>query len=154
MRRSPPPARRTELARGTTLLRRTPLRSLGDTVACRARDTGPTAKTRAVVHARSGDRCEWPACPRLRRDVHHRLNRKVGGRHGEMRQRLNGAEWLVDACRHHHNLATRAVGDDRVLVESMGWVLREGDDAVLVPILTRHSTRPVLLAGDGTYRTT
>lgn len=160
MRRCPAPTRRTPLSRsapprrGQPLARGGPLRRTAITT--RRRDTGPPQKTRDLVHKRSGDRCEWPGCRRMRRDVHHRLNRKDGGRFGEMRDRLNGAAWLLDACRHHHQLVTNPVGDDRILALHMGWVLEEftngqPTDALLVPVLTRHHPSPVLLDNRGDW---
>lgn len=159
MRRCPAPMRRTPLSRSAPLRRGKPLARGGPlrrtALETRSRDTGPSPATRTLVHERSGDRCEWPDCPRMRKDVHHRLNRKDGGRHGEMRERLNGPAWLLDACRYHHRLVTNAAGDDLVLVESMGWRLREftnghPTDARTIPVLTRHHPDPVLLdnAGD------
>lgn len=93
----------------------------------------------------------------MRRDVHHRLNRKDGGRFGEMRDRLNGTAWLLDVCRHHHRLVTNPVGDDRTLALTMGWILEEftngqPTDALLVPVLTRHHPGPVLLDNAGDWR--
>lgn len=161
MRRCPAPKRVTPLTRSAPLRRGKPPARGGPlrrtALQTRARDTGPSKTTRDLVHKRSGDRCEWPGCPRMRRDVHHRLNRKDGGRHGEMRDRLNGAAWLLDACRHHHRLVTNPVGEDRILALHMGWLLEEftdgaPTDALLVPVLTRHHPRPVLLDNAGDWR--
>lgn len=115
------------------------------------RHTGPTVAVRALVRARSGGLCEWPGCPRPGIDLHHRLNRKLGGRHGEMRARINGAAWLLDACRPHHERVTSSVGEVRVEAERMGWVLREHQDAEVTPVLTCHGW--VLLTPDGSYTT-
>lgn len=117
----------------------------------RPRDTGPSRGVRQIVADRSGRRCEWPACVSRASDVHHRLNRKSGGRHGEAAERINGAAWLLACCRAHHSLVTDPVGDVRKLAESMGWVLREHQDAEATPVLTRHYPAPVLLANDGTW---
>jgi hypothetical protein len=119
----------------------------------RPRDTGPTPQVRALITARSGGRCEWPGCPRLATDIHHRLNRKAGGRHGEARERINSAAWLIAACRPHHDRVTSPVGAARVLAEHMGWLLREYQDAELTPVLTRHAPLPVLLTAAGTWTT-
>lgn len=158
MRRCPAPKRLTPLGRGGPLVRRAPLARGGPlrrtAITTRGRDSGPAQKTRDLVHKRSGGRCEWPGCWRMRSDVQHRLNRKDGGRHGEMRDRLNGAAWLLDICRHHHD---RIGNKDRLLAEDMGWVLREftngkPTDALLAPVLTRHHPDPVLLDNAGDWR--
>ena len=115
----------------------------------RGRNTGPTDKVRRIVDARSGGWCEWPTCRQPATDTHHRLNRKAGGRHGAMRQRINQPAWLLHACRLHHDYVTSPTGGDRVLCEAWGWLLREGNDALAVPVLTRHATRPVLLDDAG-----
>lgn len=112
----------------------------------RPRDTGPPERVRKLVRARSCGRCEWPGCGSLAQDMHHRLNRKDGGRHGEMRARLNGAAWLAHCCRYHHDLVTNPVGVDRCYAEASGWLLREGLDARVVPILVGHS--PCLIVFD------
>ncbi|WP_341719993.1 hypothetical protein QQG74_09910 [Micromonospora sp. FIMYZ51] len=109
--------------------------------------TGPSDEVKALVDGRSGLRCEWPACPRQQQDRHHRLNRKNGGRHGEMRERINGAAWLLGACRPHHDRVTNPVGEVRVEAERMGWILREHQDAEMVPVLIRRGW--VLLRPDG-----
>jgi hypothetical protein len=80
--------------------------------------------------------------------MHHRLNRKQGGRHGEAAVRINQAAWLLDACRLHHNAVTSPVGAARDLAREMGWLLHEGEDARTVPVASRHGR--VLLADDGT----
>lgn len=115
-------------------------------------DTGPPERIRKLVRARSGGQCEWPDCGAMATDVQHRLGRKVGGRRGEMRERLNGAAWLAHCCRQHHEFITNPVGVDRVLVEESGWLLREGMDARVVPILTRHSLSLVLFDDLGDWQ--
>ncbi|WP_146605842.1 hypothetical protein [Micromonospora craterilacus] len=114
-------------------------------------DTGPTVEVEAIVDRRSGGWCEWPGCRRPQVDRHHRLNRKIGGRHGAARERINGVPWLLGACRPHHDFVTNPTGDDRVLAESMGWLLREHQDAAATPVLTRHRPEPVLLTADGDW---
>jgi hypothetical protein len=157
VRRSGPPARRTPLAPGGPLLRVAwPIRDsrianhVPPAKPRRPADTGPPERTRKLVRARSGGRCEWPDCFDLARHMHHRLNRKDGGRHGAMRERLNGAAWLAHCCPMHHALVTDPVGVERAYAEASGWLLREGMDARTVPILTGHSVHLVLFdnAGD------
>jgi len=117
------------------------------------KNTGPTAAVRTLVDARSGGRCEWPGCPRPQQDRHHRLNRKSGGRHGAAAVRINGAAWLLAACRPHHERVTNPTGEVRVEAARMGWVLRENQDAESTPVLTRHHSTPVLLTAAGSYTT-
>lgn len=112
-------------------------------------DTGPSRRVRRAVAKRSGGMCEWPGCWAVATDVHHRLNRKDGGRHGPMRELINQPEWLLHACRMHHNLVTSPVGLVRKLVMERGWLLLEGQDAAAVLVLTRHDPEPVRLLRSG-----
>jgi hypothetical protein len=114
----------------------------------RPRATGPTAAVRKLVRLRSDGWCEWPGCWLVAAEQHHRLNRKNGGRHGEMAERINQAAWLLDACRLHHDAVTSPHGEARVLARQMGWLLHEGEDAREVAVLTRHGR--VWLHDDGT----
>lgn len=104
----------------------------------RPKNTGPTAKVRALVRLRSRGICEWPVCGREATDIHHRLNRKQGGRQGEMAQRINQPAWLLHACRGHHRAVTSPVGAALDLAIDSGWLLREGSDALLIPVVSRH----------------
>lgn len=152
-------AARSPLAAGTPLQRTAPIRRTG-TRALRASAgagkrpeyTGPTPEVRALVVARCTGRCEWPGCRRSAVDVHHRLNRKSGGRHGAARERINQAGWLLGACRPHHDRVTNPVGEVRAEVERMGWLLREHQDALTTPVLTRHRPGLVLLDNSGGWR--
>jgi hypothetical protein len=114
-------------------------------------NTGPKRSTVEMLKNRSGGVCEWPGCTRPATDKHHRLNRKQGGRHGVMRTLLNGVAWLLHACRPHHRRVTSPTGEVRDQVERMGWVLREHQDAVRVPVLTRHDPEPVWLDDAGSW---
>jgi hypothetical protein len=89
----------------------------------RPKDTGPKQSVTELVHKRSGGMCEWSGCTEPATDKHHRLNRKDGGRHGEMRDRLNGVAWLLHACRVHHAYVTSPFGH-RLLTEP---TFTEGD---------------------------
>lgn len=100
--------------------------------------TGPSAATRSTVRTRAGHTCEWPDCGRVGTDYHHRLGRKMGGRHGLKREQLNGPAWIVLACRADHDRVTSASGPVLVEVRAMGWVLTEHQDATEVAILTSH----------------
>lgn len=115
------------------------------------KDTGPKKTNRQRVCKRSGGMCEWPACPEPATDVHHRLNRKDGGRHGEMAERINGPAWLLHCCRFHHERVTSAYGAVLAEAKAWGWVLTEGQNALQVPVLTRHDEEPVWLLPDGKF---
>lgn len=113
--------------------------------------TGPKRSVCDMVDKRSGKRCEFPSCTSAQDHRHHRLNRKAGGRRGEMRERLNSAAWLLGVCTVHHEIVTNPVGEVRETVERMGWVLREGQDATAVEVATRHHPEPVWLDNSGDW---
>lgn len=115
------------------------------------RHTGPVRPVLQVVNERAGELCEFPGCCDRWTDTHHRLNRKNGGRHGEAKERINGAAWLLKACRSHHRLVTSAFGAELKRFKDMGWVLMEHQDALRVPVLTRHDEEPVWLLPDGSF---
>ena len=96
--------------------------------------TGPSLKVRKLVRERSGGVCEWPGCPLVATDYHHRLNRKMGGRYGARREQINSAAWIVHVCRQHHQDVTSAGGERLELARDTGWVLREHQMASEVPI--------------------
>ncbi len=126
----------------STLLSRKP-------VTAKRAATGPKQSVRDLVRARSGGMCEWPLCPVEATDIHHRLGRKQGGRHGEARERINGAAWLLHACRPHHTAVTSPFGARRRAAREAGWLLLEHEDAAQVPVWTRHQDWPVLLDNQG-----
>ncbi len=115
------------------------------------RSTGPKQSQTTLLFKRSLRICEWPDCWQPATDKHHRLNRKDGGRHGEMRDRLNGVAWLLHACRVHHAYVTSPHGFRRQKAIEMGWLLLEGQDAQRVPVLTRHDEEPIWLLPNGTW---
>lgn len=117
----------------------------------RPADTGPTQSVRDLVKKRSGGMCEWPACPERATDKQHRLGRKQGGRHRAMRDRLNGAAWLIDCCRLHHERVTSASGEVLEEAKRIGWVLTEDQDALRVAVLTRHDEEPIWLLPTGEF---
>lgn len=119
----------------------------------RRRNTGPSQAVRALVAARSGGVCEWPGCGVSAVDVHHRLNRKMGGRRGETHALINTAPWLLHACRLHHAYVTSPSGEARQRALAWGWLLTEGQDAARTPVMTRHCPRPVLLRITGAWIT-
>lgn len=115
------------------------------------RHTGPKRTVLEVVNERAGELCEFPECCSRWTDTHHRLNRKNGGRHGEAHERINGAAWLLKVCRLHHRLVTSPVGAERKRVKDMGWLLLEHQDALRMPVLTRHDEEPIWLLPDGSF---
>lgn len=117
----------------------------------RAAYTGPKKSVTELVDERSGGLCEWPACLQPQVHRHHRLNRKQGGRHGEPRERINGAAWLLGACVPHHAYVTSAYGVRLKRAKAMGWLLMEHQDATQEPVWTRHSDEPVYLTPDGAW---
>lgn len=130
------------------------------TFAAQRPDTGPSRAVRRRVAKRSGGLCEFPAwaicppCTDLATDMHHRLNRKIGGRHGEAQETVNQAHWLLHCCRAHHAYVTSPAGHRRRTALAIGWLLLEGEDAAEMPALTRHDPAPVLLLPSGLYLVT
>jgi hypothetical protein len=120
----------------------------------RHRNAGPAQATVTLLRARSGGVCEFPDCRKAATDKHHRLNRKAGGRRGAMAERINGVAWLLDACRTHHAYVTSPHGEALTWARRFGWVLVEGQDALLVPVLVRHSASAVFLSADGAWSRT
>lgn len=120
-------------------------RPAANRAARRQRYTGPPQAVCRMVDKRSGRMCEWPGCPRPQDHRHHRLDRGMGGRHGEMHDLINGAAWLLAACFEHHERVTNPVGEVLAEAKANGWVLIEGQDATTVPVLTRHAAGRVLL---------
>lgn len=114
-------------------------------------DTGPKQSQVDLLFKRSLRICEWPGCWQPATDKHHRLNRKDGGRHGEMRDRLNGVAWLLHACRVHHAYVTSPHGFRRRKAMEMGWLLLENQDALRVAVITRHHDQPVWLLPTGKW---
>jgi len=66
-----------------------------------------------------------------------------------MRERLNGAAWLLAVCFFHHEIVTNPVGEVLEKVQRMGWVLLNGQDARHEHVFTRHSRYFVLLDDKG-----
>lgn len=115
----------------------------------RRRDTGPSRKVRDIIARRSDGWCEWRGCFLVAADVHHRKNRKAGGRKGEAAELINQPAALLHACRLHHDLVTSPVGAARTVARESGWLLLEHEDALTVPVLSRHGL--VLLDNAGSY---
>lgn len=114
--------------------------------------TGASPYTRALIVWRAGHYCEWQSCRTPGSDIHHRLNRKAGGRHGLMHDRLNSTAALLLVCRRHHEQITSAHGMLLGDARDRGWLLREHQHPEDVPVWTRHrQTEPVWLLTDGTW---
>lgn len=111
----------------------------------------PTPETRALVMRRSNAYCEWIGCRAVGTDVHHRLNRKAGGRSGLSSLRVNSPAYLLVACRYHHQMVTSQHGVSLQLARETGWLLREHEDGTQVAVLTRHRPEPVLLKDNGSW---
>lgn len=114
----------------------------------RPRYTGPSAEVRAMVHARSGRRCEFPNCPHRATCVHHRDERGMGGRGRNAPAWINEASNLLDACAWHNDWASNVSPAE---AHAVGWLLRSGEIPALTPVLTRHYRSPVLLNDRGTW---
>lgn len=145
-------ARRTPLARGSSQLRRAPIKRVAAvrsrTAAGkprRPRDTGPNRRQRALVHKRSGRQCEFRACLERAVHVHHRRPRGAGG---DPRPETNQPSNLVDLCLDHHLW----VESNRVEAALLGLLVDWGADPAARPVVTRHHPGPVLLDDEGGWR--
>jgi len=108
----------------------------GSTTRPRATAHRVPAEVVAVVRARSRGRCEIAilgACLGEGTQRHHRVTRKMGGRHGAAASRSDRAANLLDACAGCHGLVTERPG----LGYSFGWSLHEYEDPALTPVLYR-----------------
>lgn len=131
------------MLRRSPIERRTPLKRSGwlkRTAAKvqRRRYTGPTLETKLLLWDRSDGYCEWPGCLSMATEPHHRLNRKMGGRHGPTADLLNSVAWLMASCRFHNEYCANAKGLERVHVRDWGWVLVEGESAPDKPVRTQR----------------
>ena len=149
LKRGKPPQNRTPLQRYAPLRNVSAKRAGEPEGKTRRSDTGPKQSTRDLLRARSGGICEWPDCSAVATDAQHRLGRKVGGRRGAARERLNGVAWLIHTCRTHHEFVTSPIGEDREQARRMGWLLEEYEDAAQVAVTTRHHPEPVWLDSAG-----
>jgi AraC-like DNA-binding protein len=107
-----------------------------------ARSTGPTTRTRQLVHARAGMRCE--RCANDVRygggQVHHRQPRKMGGTSRPEANHTSNLLLLCGTC-HAHIEANRSEAYD------FGWLVREPTDPATVPVLLAVGW--VLLGAEG-----
>lgn len=109
----------------------------------RPRDTGPSPRQRAIVYARSGGRCEFPFCERPGKHVQHRRARGAGG---DPRPETNQPSNLLHWCVEHHLWAESYRDEARLFGLAMPW---STPDPSQVPVVTRHSSGPVLLDNEG-----
>lgn len=113
----------------------------------RARSTGPTPATIALLEIRSGGRCEFPGCPNPAQDPHHRDERGAGGRGPKGPAWINAPANLTAACRPHNDWASNG---SPAAARAMGWLIGMGKATPYnTPILTRHHPLPVLLNDAG-----
>lgn len=161
MRRSPI-QRRTPLAAGAAMLRRTPLaqvspRRLAEAVAAgrparaatRPRDTGPDQLTVEAILERAAyacERCSGPLGPVRGRDwhCHHRRPRAAGG---SRRADTNSPANLVAICPDCHTAVESRRGE--ALAE--GWLVTQVSDPAAVALLIERGSRWVYLTHDGRY---
>lgn len=134
-----------------TPLKRTPMkriRAKNQPTRKRQRDTGFPPAVKALIHERSGRRCEVrQACHGdTAVQIHHRRPRGAGGSSlAWVNQAANG----LDVCSPCHTFIESA----REYSEAHGWLvsmnkkLRPNE----VPVLLTHSPDPVLLSDDGTF---
>lgn len=153
--------RRTELRRTPMPRRVAPMRARTPRPAPRPRrDTGPTSATRLLVLDRAHGCCElcgvqlhdgttWLASHSL----HHRRARGAGG---TRRPETNSAANLLLLCGDGVAGCHGRIESHRSLAYSMGWLVHQGQDPALVPVVVHgagSTTNPwVLLTTDGEYR--
>lgn len=125
--------RHTPLRTYTTLRRHVPLLAKAAPKRARVRPAVPD-DVRTALAARSGGWCEFPACTQLATDPHHRKARKIGGRRGDAKKRLDQLANLVHLCRGDHTWVTGRVAE----AVEMGLVVSEYDDPAQVPVQLRY----------------
>jgi hypothetical protein len=88
-----------------------------------------------VVRERSGGRCEigMDGCWGTARELHHRVTRKSGGRHGAASRRSDRASNLMHGCGRCHLIVT----DHPRRAYRNGWSLREWQEPSQEPVLYR-----------------
>lgn len=105
--------------------------------------TGFPPRVRALIETRSCHLCE--ICGDYGVQVHHRLPRKSGGRHGEAKVRVNSPANGLMVCTVCHDVAEgrsvvnrwgNRIRGSREESRRNGWLLRERDAATEVAVLT------------------
>ncbi len=168
MKRSGPPARKTELARGKPLARstilpaaprvgpaRTPIKRSPRPAAPRTQArTGPASKVVDAVRERDQGRCV--RCGGPASNTHHREGRGMGGRKGADSARVNGPAYLLSMCGSGTTGCHGWVTEHPAAAEVEGYVLRRNatarPPACDVPVLTADGW--ALFDDDGTRQPT
>ena len=105
------------------------------------KNTGPTAKTLALVKARNDGAC-LRCNVRAGEQCHHRRPRKMGG---SRRPEINSPENLVWICGHCH----AAIESNREAAIATGWLVPEGLDGPLETPLVDLLGREFFLTEEG-----
>lgn len=103
-----------------------------------------STKTRETVKTRANGRCEICGSGR-HHQVHHRRPRGMGGSSDAVSDSPANCLWLCGDCH------LRMVEVERANAIAAGWLVHQGDDPSLVPVLYRG--RWVFLQHDGTVTT-
>jgi hypothetical protein len=142
--------RRTPLARGGQLQRASRPKK-------RARDTGPSATTRADVWGRAGGRCEVcgnPVAGVLGFSLHHRHPRRMGG---SRRPELNSPANLILLCGSGTTGCHGRIEANRERAYEDGLLLHDGATPTDVPVMLADPYSPsqwprlVWLTDEATY---
>lgn len=117
--------RRTELARGTTELKRSEIKRSTEMKRGRV-EAKLTKPQRDALAERSGEICEIQSeeCTYRALDPCHRIGEGLGGRHGEAAEVNDRLSNLLAGCRACHDWTHR----NPEAARSEGWMLRNGDD--------------------------
>lgn len=128
--------RRSVLRARSRLVRRTPLRlrrAVRPAPADLTDEVGFDVRLRVFI--RSGGFCEarLAGCGHIAVEIHHRVSRKVGGRHGAARRRHDRLSNLLHLCPPCHRWVTGHPAESYVA----GWSLREHLAPAQEPVLYR-----------------
>lgn len=143
------------LGRGQAPARTTPIRQVSARRAgqpqrrpVQVADPIPAA-TRALVHTRSGDRCELCGTA-LRagwRSIQHRQRRGTGGSARDARHDVAN---LLDVCGPNSSAGCHGRADEGPDRFDRGWQVRRHEDPVVIPVVLAGARR-VLLTPTGGY---
>lgn len=109
----------------------------------RYRDTGPDAKTVALVDGRNCGMCEL-CNGEVARHTHHRVPRGAGGTSDP---RINLPSNLLRLCPACHEYVER----NRAEALIAGWLVSRWSDPAQVAVLIQHGSRWTYLGADGRY---
>jgi len=142
--------RRTELARGTSELKRTEIQRRTEMKRGRV-EPKLTKPQRDALTERSGGICEIQTleCVYVAVDPCHRVGEGSGGRHGEAAVVNDRLSNLLAGCRPCHDWCHR----NPKAAQAERWMLRNGDDPLVEPVHYRRTSWR-LLADDGTWELT